>query len=57
MKCLLYLMSIMITGASVLLIFEIWKNERCLAYRLGLTAMVLGMACAGVFAFYLAMAL
>lgn len=45
---LFFLMSCMSIGTSILYVYEIWKYERCLAHRLGLTAMVLGMACAGV---------
>lgn len=56
-RCLLCVMSFLIIVSALFLVLDIWQYESHLAYKLGLTAMVLGMACAGVFAFYLAMAL
>lgn len=50
-------MSILTVAAAVFLILDIWRYESQLAYKLGLSAMVLGMACTGVVGFCLAMVL
>ncbi len=56
-KWLFCVMSFLTVAAAVCLILDIWRYESHLAYKLSLIAMVLGMACAGVVGFCLAMAL
>ena len=50
-------MTFLTVAAAVLLILDIWRYESQLVYKLGLIAMVLGMACAGAVGFCFAMAL
>lgn len=56
-RWLFCVMSFLTVAAAAFLILDIWRYESQLAYKLGLSAMVLGMACAGAVGFCFAMAL